>query len=184
MKDQVIVQEWQPFFMTFGAATAALAGLVFVAMSLHPQPILGHPLMRARAFVAGNGFLMGVIWALIMLMPARLAPIGSFLLVAVGIGGSMFFAYQQIQVRRAGLSPVRVALGDSLVLAPLLAGIVSLLQPYSEFPFLLLAIASGVGLLLLFSQSWMLVMHSVINADNSPRQQPRTRNDPHGSKGV
>lgn len=47
MKDQEILQSWQPFFMTFGGAMAALAGLVFVAMSLHPQPILGHPLMRA-----------------------------------------------------------------------------------------------------------------------------------------
>jgi len=149
VKDQVIVQSWQPLFMTIGAAAAALAGLVFVAMSLHPQPILGNPLMRARAFVAGNGFLMGVIWALIMLMPARLAPVGSFLLIVAGIGGSGFFAYQQIHLRKAGLSVVRVALGDVLVLAPLLAGIVSLLQPYSEFPFLLLAIAAGVGLLLL-----------------------------------
>lgn len=87
MKDQEILQSWQPFFMTFGGAMAALAGLVFVAMSLKPQPILGHPLMRARAFVAGTGFLMGVVWALIMLMPARLAPSGSFLLIAEGIGG-------------------------------------------------------------------------------------------------
>lgn len=183
MKDQEILQSWQPFFMTFGGAMAALAGLVFVAMSLHPQPILGHPLMRARAFVAGTGFLMGVVWALIMLMPARLAPSGSFLLIVVGIGGSMFFGYQQIHLRKAGLSVARVALGDILVLAPLLAGIVGLLQPYSEFPFLLLAIAAGAGLLLLFSQSWMLVMHSVA-ADDSRRQQPRSSDDPHGSEGA
>jgi hypothetical protein len=183
VKDQVIVQSWQPLFMTIGAAAAALAGLVFVAMSLHPQPILGNPLMRARAFVAGTGFLMGVVWALIMLMPARLAPLANCLLIVAGIGGFMFVAYQQFQVRKAGLSVVRVVLGDILVLAPLLAGIVGLLQPYSEFPFVLLAIAAGGGLLLLFSQSWMLVMHSIINADNSPWQQPRSSTDPHSSQG-
>ncbi|MGZ3584011.1 MAG: hypothetical protein ACXWP6_15270 [Ktedonobacterales bacterium] len=184
MKDQVIVQSWQPFFMTFGGAAAALAGLVFVAMSLHPQPILGNPLMRARAFVAGSGFLLGVVWAFIMLMPARLAPVGSCLLIVVGIGGSSFFAYQLIRIRKAGPSVVRVILGEVLLLAPLLAGIVGLLQPYSEFPFVLLAIAAGVGLLLLFSQSWMLVLHSIIHADNSPRQEPRSSNDPHGSEGA
>jgi hypothetical protein len=48
MTDQVVVQEWQPFFMTLAGASAALAGLVFVAMSLHPWPILNHPIMRAR----------------------------------------------------------------------------------------------------------------------------------------
>lgn len=95
----------------------------------------------------------------------------------------MFFGYQQIHLRKAGLSVARVALGDILVLAPLLAGIVGLLQPYSEFPFLLLAIAAGAGLLLLFSQSWMLVMHSVA-ADDSRRQQPRSSDDPHGSEGA
>lgn len=52
MKDQEILQSWQPFFMTFGGAMAALAGLVFAAMSLHPQPILGHPLMRALSLQA------------------------------------------------------------------------------------------------------------------------------------
>ena len=97
MTDQVLVQEWQPFFMTLAGAAAALAGLVFVAMSLHPQPILTHPLMRARAFAAAFGFLIGVAWAFIMLLPARTAPLGSFLLIAVGVGGIIFVAYQQMQ---------------------------------------------------------------------------------------
>jgi hypothetical protein len=169
--DQVIVQEWQPFFMTLGGAAAALAGLVFVAMSLHPQPILSHPLSRARAFAAAFGFLIGVIWALIMLLPARTAPVGSFLLIAVGIGVSIFIANRQIQVRKAGMNVARAVLADVLVPAPLLAGIVGLLQPDSEIPFLLLAIAAGMGLFLLFSQSWSLVLHSVINVGDSPRQE-------------
>lgn len=53
-----------------------------VASTTDPRPPT-----HACAFVAGNGFLMGVVWALIMLMPARLAPSGSFLLIAECIGG-------------------------------------------------------------------------------------------------
>src|SRR5262249_11360409 len=140
MTDQVMVQEWQPFFMTLAGASAALAGLVFVAMSLHPRPILNHPIMRARAFAGAFGFLLGVAWGLIMLLPARTAPAGSLLLVAVGGGESLVIGYRQIQMRTSGMNVALVVLADLLMPAPLLAGIFGLLQPRSAFPFLLLAI--------------------------------------------
>jgi hypothetical protein len=172
--DQVLVQEWQPFFMTLAGAAAALAGLVFVAMSLHPQPILTHPLMRARAFAAAFGFLIGVAWAFIMLLPARTAPLGSFLLIAVGVGGITFVAYQQMRIRKTGMNVARAVLSDILVPTPVAAGIVGLLRPDSEFPFMLLAIAAGVGLFVLFSQSWSLVLHSIGNGGDSQRQTSRS----------
>ena len=174
MTDQVLVQEWQPFFMTLAGAAAALAGLVFVAMSLHPQPILTHPLMRARAFAAAFGFLIGVAWAFIMLLPARTAPLGSFLLIAVGVGGITFVAYQQMRIRKTGMNVARAILSDILVPTPVAAGIVGLLQPDSEFPFMLLAIAAGVGLFVLFSQSWSLVLHSIGNVGDSQRHTSRS----------
>jgi hypothetical protein len=177
--DQVLVQEWQPFFMTLAGASAALAGLVFVAMSLHPWPILSNPLTRARAFAAAFGFLLGVAWALIMLLPARTAPVGSLLLIALGIGESIFIGYRQIQIRKEGMSVTRAVVADFLVPAPLLAGIVGLLQPHSEFPFLLIAIMAGVGLFLLFAQSWTLVLHSIISTNAA---QPRSGNSPQDSK--
>jgi hypothetical protein len=183
MTDQVVVQAWQPFFMTLAGASAALAGLVFVAMSLHPRPILSHPIMRARAFAAAFGFLLGVAWALIMLMPARTAPVGSCLLIAVGGGESLIIGYRQVRLRTTGMNVALVVLGDLLMPAPLLAGIVGLLQPHSAFPFLLLAIAAGVGLFLLFFQSWTLVLHSVLGADAAQRP-PSWRGPPaHVSEG-
>jgi hypothetical protein len=180
--NQLFVQEWQPFFLTLGGASAALAGLVFVAMSLHPLPILGNPLTRARAFAAAFGFLLGVAWALIMLLPARLAPAGSILLIATGVGESIFVAYQQFQIRRTGMNVARAVLADVLLPVPLLAGIVGLLQPQAEFPILLLAIAAGAGLFLLFSQSWTLVLHSITSADEAQRQEPRSPIKSAGSK--
>lgn len=173
MTDQVMVQQWQPFFTALAGASAALAGLVFVAMSLHPRPILGHPIMRARAFAAAFGFLLGVAWALIMLMPAHTAPLASVLLIVVGVGESLFIGYQQLRIRNAGANVVLVVLADLLMPAPLLAGIVGLLRPHSAFPFALLAITAGVGLFLLFFQSWTLVMHSVLSADDARHPAPR-----------
>jgi modulator of FtsH protease len=181
MSDPIVVQEWQPFFMTLAGASAALAGLVFVAMSLHPRPILSHPIMRARALGTAFGFLLGVAWALILLIPARTAPVGSWLLIAVGGGESLFLGWRQIQLRTAGMNVVLVVLGDLLLPAPLLAGLVGLLQPYSTFPYILLAIAAGVALFVLFFQSWTLVLHSVLSADEAPRPGPQQRTHDHGS---
>ena len=161
MTDQVVVQEWQPLFIALAGASAALAGLVFVAMSLHPQPILINTLTRSRAFVAAFGYLIGVALALIMLLPARTEPVGSLLLIGLGVGGSGLVIYRELRVRHAGLSVPRAVLGDILLLTPIAAGAVGLLQPHSETPFLLVAIAGGAGLFVLFSQSWALVLHGV-----------------------
>lgn len=173
--DQLIVQEWQPFFMALAGASAALAGLVFVAMSLHPQRILSQPVLRARAFAAAFGFLIGVTWALIMLLPARTAPLGSFLLIALGVGVAVFIAYSQFQIRKAGASIVLVVLGDILAIAPIPAGIAGLLRPDSELPFALSAITAGFGMLVLFAQSWTLVLHSVTDTTDSPTESPTHR---------
>jgi hypothetical protein len=183
MTDQVVVQEWQPFFMALAGVSAALAGLVFVAMSLHPWPILSHPIMRARAFAAAFGFLLGVAWALIMLLPASTAPASSVLLITVGGGESLVIGYRQLQVHTAGMNIALVVLADLLMPAPLLAGIVGLLQPHSTFPFLLLAITAGVGLFLLFFQSWTLVVHSVLSPEDAPRPAPGRVARAHGSDG-
>jgi hypothetical protein len=180
--DQVFVQEWQPFFLALAGASAALAGLVFVAMSLHPLPILVNPLTRARAFAAAFGFLIGVAWALVMLLPARTAPAGGILLIAVGVGGSVFVIYRQIQIRKVGLSVARAVIGDILLLTPIAAGFVGLLQPHSEVPFLLLALAAGVGLFVLFSQSWTLVLHGVIHTADGQRLALPSNNTPPPAK--
>ncbi len=174
MSEQDLVQEWQPFFVALAGASAALAGLVFVAMSLHPQAILVNRLTRVRAFGAAAGFLFGVVWALIMLLPARIAPLGSLLLIVVGLGESIFVVYQQIKVRKIGINVMRAVLGDLLAPAAVIAGFIGLLQPASEIPFTLLAVASCLGLFLLFSQSWTLVLHSVISPDESRHSASRS----------
>src|SRR5690242_13339843 len=136
MSDQSIAQAWQPFFMTLAGASATLAGLVFIAVSLHPQVTLAHPLMRVRALVAALGFLLAVAWSLIMLAPARTAPLASLLLLTVGIMGAISLVYQEFKARKLGLSRVRVVVGDTVLLAPFVAGVTGLLLPTSPLPFM------------------------------------------------
>lgn len=65
------------------------------------------------------------------------------------------------------MNVARAIIADILILAPVATGIVGLLQPHSEFPFLLVAIAAGVGIFVLFSQSWTLPLHSITKADDA-----------------
>jgi hypothetical protein len=99
---------------------------------------------------------------------------GSLLLLAVGSGGGAFLIYQQIKVRTLGLNMTRVALGDPLLLAPIIAGVTGLLQPRSPFPFMLIAIATSAGFFVLFSQSWALVLHSVLDSGGPYRSKPHS----------
>ena len=172
MSDQSLAQAWQPFFIALAGASATLAGLVFIAMSLHPQVTLAHPLMRARTLVAASGCLLAITWSLIMLVPARMAPTGSLLLLAAGIGGGTCLVYQQVRVRTLGLNRMRVALGDPILLTPLIAGVTGLLRPASPLPFVLVAVATGFGLVVLFSQAWALVLYGVRDSDGPYRLEP------------
>lgn len=60
---------WHEFFVVTGGAAAALAGLVFVAVTLHLRAITGHPghRHRARTIVASLGQIL--IASLIVLVP-------------------------------------------------------------------------------------------------------------------
>jgi hypothetical protein len=178
MSDQSLTQAWQPFFTTLAGACAVLAGLVFIAVSLHPQITLANTLMRQRALVAASGFLLGLTWSLIMLVPAGTAPLGSVLLFAAGVVGGTTLICQQIRARKLGVSRVRTALGNPLLLVPVVAGVMGLQQPASSLPFVLIAVATTSGLFVLFSQSWSLVLHSIPASDGRERSESRGEAEP------
>jgi hypothetical protein len=47
--DPECIAGWQPFFIMAGGAAAALAGLLFIALSIHVREIAAHPAFRYRA---------------------------------------------------------------------------------------------------------------------------------------
>jgi modulator of FtsH protease len=47
---------WRDYFVMVGGGSAALTGLVFVAMTLHLDDIVGHPVHRHRARTILTGF--------------------------------------------------------------------------------------------------------------------------------
>lgn len=60
---------WHDFFVTAGTAAAALTGLLFVALSIQMDRILGHPEHRFRARGNFFGLTVVMVMALVVLMP-------------------------------------------------------------------------------------------------------------------
>lgn len=60
---------WETFYATIGGATAALAGLLFVAPSLHLSAIVTNPATRGHAREALGGFLSLLGLAVLVLIP-------------------------------------------------------------------------------------------------------------------
>ena len=61
---------WHDFFLTSGTAAAALTGLLFVALSIHLDRILGHPEHRFRARGNFFGLTVVIFVSLVVLMPS------------------------------------------------------------------------------------------------------------------
>lgn len=80
---------WHDFFVVTGGAAAALAGLVFVAVTLHLRAITGHigHRHRARTIVASLGQIL--IASLIMLIPT-LDHVGAGIALAIVSGALLY----------------------------------------------------------------------------------------------
>jgi modulator of FtsH protease len=61
---------WHDFFVTAGTGAAALTGLLFVALSIQLDRILGHPEHRFRARGNFFGLTLVMVMALVVLMPS------------------------------------------------------------------------------------------------------------------
>ncbi len=64
-------EAWQALFGTVAGASAALLGLLFVALSLNPRQIMPDPAHAARAREALGGLLILVLLAVIVLIPGQ-----------------------------------------------------------------------------------------------------------------
>jgi hypothetical protein len=78
---------WHDFYLCAGGAAAALAGLLFVAMSIRLNAILRQPRPRGRATANLTTLLFLLVVALVLLMPAQ--PNGLLGAELALVGGAM-----------------------------------------------------------------------------------------------
>ena len=108
-QNAVTLNDWHDFFVMLGGATAALTGLLFVAMSLHVRAIGRNPPERRRARGTLTGLIAVLLISAVALRPGMdLRTFGLFLLVgAFGLFVQALFVIREFislaGERRAGM---------------------------------------------------------------------------------
>jgi hypothetical protein len=153
--------QWHDYFITVGGASAALTGLVFVAMSLNPGLIAQDATHRHRAVGTISGFTaIFVICALGVMGGQDHRAVGLEWLV-VSTAAAAVYVYGYVQAIRLGESSVglrsRRLVGGTALHVVEIAGAALLLSGF--FAGLYVAAISMVALLAyMISGAWLLIM--------------------------
>lgn len=151
---------WHDFFVTAGTGAAALTGLLFVALSIQLDRILGHPEHRFRARGNFFGLTLVMVMALVVLMPSlnnRWLGLGLIVpnLTAAVVNGWHIRGVLPTFFSGSIVFPLRVGLSYVLILSGVYGGISvmvgaggGLLWPAIESIGMLLIALLGAGSLL------------------------------------
>lgn len=119
---------WHDFFVTAGTGAAALTGLLFVALSIQLDRILGHPEHRFRARGNFFGLTLVMVMALVVLMPSLNGRWLGLGLIAPNLTAAAVNAWHIRGVLPTFFTgsivfPLRVALSYALILMGVIGGI-------------------------------------------------------------
>lgn len=98
------VQRWHDFYVTVGAASATLAGLLFVGLSLHLSIVVSHADVRQLARVTLTNLILLLLVALFVLIPTASAGQTGVELVISALGAIFFVARAASESSRMGRS--------------------------------------------------------------------------------
>lgn len=153
--------QWHDYFIGVGGASAALTGLVFVAMSLNPNVIAQDPTHRYRAVGTLAGFTAIFVICFLGLMGGQDHRAVGVEWLAVAAAAALVYVYGYIQAIRRGESSVGLRsyrlVGGTALHVVQIVGAALLLSGYVAG--LYLAAISMIGLLaFMISGAWLLIM--------------------------
>jgi hypothetical protein len=165
-----MLDQWNNFFVMVGGGAAALAGLIFVAMSINPEIIIRNSTHKNRAINMLTGFSA-------VFMACSLALIGGQRLEALGLEwlilwlvATFIFVRGYVVALRSGMSSIglntpRLAGGTLCYIAQVVGAI--LLIRGDGAGFYVAAIATIVLFAFLISGAWLLII-GVYEDQNAP----------------
>jgi hypothetical protein len=165
--DAQIISEWQGFFGMAAGTAAGLAGLVFVALSMHQKEIRAYPPYRYRASSSLASMMMIFVLAALVLIPRQTNEwLGLEEMLVIG-ADSVFLTWTFLRTREAvakrphGLTylrpyRIRTTLAVGLSLIGVTGG--SMVWAGLEVGFYVLAVVSIVTMLWVVLNSWALVV--------------------------
>jgi hypothetical protein len=154
-------EQWDNFFVMVGSGAAALAGLIFVAMSINPQIIIQNTTHKNRAINMLSGFTA-------VFMACGFALIGNQHLRALGLEWLVLWLFATAIFIRGYVVAIRSGMSSYGLTAPRLAGAtVCYLAEVISAIFLVLgqnaglliaAVATMVLFAFLISGAWLLMI--------------------------
>lgn len=154
-------EQWHDFFIMVGGGTAALTGLVFVAMSLNLKIIVQDATHRFRAIGTLTGFTaVFVICALALMAGQNHQAVGSEWLIVASLAATVYVnGYVQALRNRGsyvGLSLLRLATGTSCYIAEIVGTILLILGHISGL--YIASVAMVIYIPFMISGAWLLLV--------------------------
>ncbi len=160
---------WTNFFMLVGSGSAALTGLVFVAITINLRGVAEDATHRYRAINMLTGFSSAFIISALALMGQQTVQtfaiewlIVALLAMAINTNG-YFRAFRLRDSSRYALSPFRVVGGSVCYLGQIVGSLMLLLGDGSGMN--IAAVALVGNFFFLISGSWLLIMGTLPRTD-------------------
>jgi modulator of FtsH protease len=125
---------WQNFFISQAGASAALAGLVFVSISINLQKILSFRSLPSRAIEALGVLLAVLAMSSLLLVPNQSATATGLEVLAVGLAAWIMVitidikSIPDLKPQWAGAFALRIGVSQIATLPPVVAGIMILVR--------------------------------------------------------
>ena len=153
--------EWQNFFVATGAGAAALAGLVFVAMSINLDVVAQDATHRGRAINMLSGFIAGFMICTLALMGGQShQAVGTEWLVVATVAAVIYVHNYVRAARRGGrkaeLRPDRLAVGVTCYVAQIGGAVVLILGYVAGLYVAAVGLVSSFAVLI--SGAWLLLV--------------------------
>jgi modulator of FtsH protease len=88
-----VLHEWANFAVIVGSAAGALTGLLFVAVSLNRDRIVGHTGLRAEAGQTLVLFIVALLLSVLLVIPGMSARVLGVVLIAVAIASALILSF-------------------------------------------------------------------------------------------
>lgn len=155
-------EQWSPFFIAEVGAAAALAGMLFVALSINLAEIVKDPVLPGRALETVATLTGALLTASLMLLPEQDPPFLGIELVVVA--AAVWLLVSSLEVRRwrvieaqyRSTLPAQVALGQLATVPAIVAG--ALLVSDQPAGYAVLAVGILMSFVTAIVNAWVLLV--------------------------
>jgi uncharacterized membrane protein (UPF0136 family) len=166
-----MIAQWHDFFLTVGGGAAALAGLVFVAISINLDTVLVDPTHRNRAVGTLAGFTSAFMICAFAVMADQSKQMVGVEWLIIASAGAYIYVKGYVQAVKTGGSPEGLSLlrtvGGTICYAAQIIGSILLIAGY-DIGLHVAAAAMVIFFAFTISGAWLLIVGAHQRANSKP----------------